>query len=192
MGPVDVKIAGIVALPNADSMFQAIGVSRSLAPQAPPDNVLLMPMQQWRAIFGPQSSARPDAVRTEIHVRFDRSILPPDPSAAFIQAQRMANNFEARVAGSAALTDNLAAQLDAVRADALYARVLFLFLGIPGIVLALLVTLRSPHPAQSEGVASRRCCAFVAHPVRRCCVWPRSRPPPLQALASPSVSSSPS
>ena len=141
MNPVDVKIAGVVALPNADSMFQAIGVSKNLAPQAPPDNVLLMPMQQWHAIFSPQSSARPDTVRTEIHVRFDRSILLPDPSAAFIQAQRTANSFEARVAGSAALTDNLAAQLDAVRADALYARVLFLFLGIPGVVLALLVTL---------------------------------------------------
>jgi putative ABC transport system permease protein len=139
--PVDVEIAGVVALPNADSMFQAIGVSKNLAPQAPPDNVLLMPMQQWQAIFGPQSSARPDTVRTEIHVRFDRRILPPDPSAAFIQAQRAANNFEARVAGSAALTNNLAAQLDAVHADALYARVLFLFLGIPGVVLALLVTL---------------------------------------------------
>jgi putative ABC transport system permease protein len=140
-GPVDVKIAGVVSLPNADSMFHAIGVSKNLAPQAPPDNVLLMPMQQWQAIFSPQSSARPDTVRTEIHVRFDRGILPPDPSAAFIQAQRAANNFEARVAGSAALTDNLAARLDAVRADALYARVLFLFLGIPGVVLALLVTL---------------------------------------------------
>lgn len=141
VGPVDVKIAGVVALPNADSMFQAVGVSKNLAPQAPPDNVLLMPMQQWRTIFGPQSSTRPDSVRTEIHVRFDRSILPPDPSAAFVQAQRTANNFEARVAGSAALADNLAARLDGVRADALYARVLFLFLGIPGVVLALLVTL---------------------------------------------------
>jgi putative ABC transport system permease protein len=139
--PVEVKIAGVVALPNADSMFQAIGVSKNLAPQAPPDNVLLMPMQQWQAIFGPQSSARPDTVRTEIHVRFDRSILPPDPSTAFIKAQRAANNFEARVAGGAALADNLAARLDAVRADALYARVLFLFLGIPGVILALLVTL---------------------------------------------------
>jgi putative ABC transport system permease protein len=141
MSPVEIEIAGVAALPNADSMFQAIGVSKNLAPQAPPDNVLLMPMQQWRAIFGPQSSARPDTVRTEIHVRFDRSTLPPDPSAAYIEAQRTANSFEARVAGSAALTNNLAAQLDAVRADALYVRVLFLFLGIPGVVLALLVTL---------------------------------------------------
>ncbi|WP_339071828.1 ABC transporter permease [Methylovirgula sp. 4M-Z18] len=141
MEPVDVRIAGVVALPNADSMFQAIGVSKSLAPQAPPDNVLLMPMQQWRAIFDPQSFVRPDTVRTEIHVLLERSTLPPDPSTAFILAQRTANSFEARVAGSAALTNNLVAQLDAVRADALYARVLFLFLGIPGVILALLVTL---------------------------------------------------
>ena len=48
--------------------------------------------------------------------------------------------LEARVAGSAVIANNLAARLDGVRADALYARVLFLFLGVPGIVLALLVT----------------------------------------------------
>jgi putative ABC transport system permease protein len=139
--PVDVRISGVVALPNADSMFQAIGLSKNIAPQAPPDNVLLMPMKEWRDVFGRQSSARPDTVRTQIHVRLDHNVLPPDPSAAFVQAQHTANNFEARVAGSAALADNLAARLDAVRADSLYARVLFLFLGIPGVILALLVTL---------------------------------------------------
>lgn len=139
--PVDVKIAGVVALPNADSMFQAIGVPKGVAPQAPPDNVLLMPMTQWQSIFDPQKAVRPDTVRTEIHVQLARAALPPDPSTAFIQAQRMANNFEARVAGSAVVANNLAARLDGVRADALYARVLFLFLGVPGVVLALLVTL---------------------------------------------------
>lgn len=152
MGPIDVKIAGIVALPNADSMFQAIGLSKNIAPQAPPDNILVMPMPQWRDVVDQQSSARPDTVRTEIHVRLDHGALPPDPSAAFIQAQRTAKNFEARAAGSAALADNLAARLDAVRADSLYAQVLFLFLGIPGVVLALLVTLA----VASSGSARRR------------------------------------
>lgn len=139
--PVDVTVAGIVALPNADSMFQAVGVPKGAAPQAPPDNVLLMPMTEWRTIFDPQKAVRPDTVRTQIHVQLARAGLPPDPSAAFIQAQRTSNNFEARVAGSAVVANNLAARLDGVRADALYARVLFLFLGVPGIVLALLVTL---------------------------------------------------
>jgi putative ABC transport system permease protein len=149
---VDIQVAGVVALPNADSMFQAIGVSKNIAPQAPPDNVLLMPMQEWRAVFSEQSTARPDTVRTQIHVRLDHNTLPPDPTAAFVLAQRMANNFQARVAGSAALADNLAARLDAVRADALYARVLFLFLGIPGVILALLVTLA----VASSGAERRR------------------------------------
>ena len=52
----------------------------------------------------------------------------------------MANNFEARTAGSAALANNLAARLDGARDDALYANVLFLFLGAPGVVLAALIT----------------------------------------------------
>ena len=44
--------------------------------------------------------------------------------------------MESRLAGRALVADNLAARLDAVREDALYATVLFLFLGAPGIALA--------------------------------------------------------
>lgn len=140
MPSVDVKIAGVVALPNADSMFQAIGVPKGVAPQAPPDNVLLMPMAKWHSVFDGQKAVRPDSVRTELHVRLDHTTLPPSPTAAFIQSRRIANNFSARVAGDAVVANNLAARLDGVRSDALYARVLFLFLGAPGVVLALLVT----------------------------------------------------
>ena len=139
--PVDVRIAGVATLPNADSMFQAIGVPKSTAPLAPPDNVLVMPMALWHTLFDPQLGARPDSVRTRLHVRLDHTALPSDPGAACVQAQGLANNIEVRVAGSAAIANNLAARLDGVRADALYARVLFLFLGAPGVVLALLVTL---------------------------------------------------
>lgn len=139
--PIDIKVAGVVALPNADSMFQAIGLPKGIAPQAPPDNVLLMPRPEWQTLFDPQRVARPDTVRTELHVRLARTDLPPDPAAAFIKAQQTANNFEVRVAGGAVVANNLAARLDGARADALYARVLFLFLGVPGVVLALLLTL---------------------------------------------------
>jgi len=138
---VDIKVAGIVALPNADSMFQAVGVPKGLAPQAPPDNVLIMPMSEWRTTFGPQQAARPDTVRTQVHVRLPHDEIPSDPSAAFVQAGRTANNLEARVAGSAVIANNLAARLDGVRADAIYVRLLFLFLGLPGVMLAILVTL---------------------------------------------------
>jgi putative ABC transport system permease protein len=139
--PVDVTIAGVVTLPNADSMFQAIGVPKGTAPQAPPDNVLLMPFAIWHTLFDPELAVRPDSVRTQLHVRLNHADLPSDPGAAYVQALGLANNVEARIAGSAAIANNLAARLDGVRSDALYARVLFLFLGAPGVVLALLATL---------------------------------------------------
>jgi putative ABC transport system permease protein len=53
----------------------------------------------------------------------------------------MARNLEARLAGSGLVGNNLAARLDGVRSDALYSRVLFLFLGLPGIILAAVLTL---------------------------------------------------
>lgn len=150
--PVDVRIAGVVTLPNADSMFQAIGVPKGTAPQAPPDNVLLMPMATWHTLFDAQRSVRPDTVRTQLHIRLDHATLPSDPATAYVQVLGLANNVEAHVAGSAAIANNLAARLDGVRADALYARVLFLFLGAPGVVLALLVTLA----VTSSGADRRR------------------------------------
>jgi putative ABC transport system permease protein len=138
--PVDVKVSGVVDLPYADSFFQAVGVPANAAPQAPPDNVLLLPMDQWHALFDPQAADRPDTVRIQLHVRLRRE-LPADPSAAFVQVQRWTRNLEVRIAGSGVVGDNLAARLDGVRSDALYARVLLLFLGLPGVLLAAIVTL---------------------------------------------------
>jgi putative ABC transport system permease protein len=138
--PVKVKVDGVVDLPHADSLFQAVGVPSSAAPQAPPDNVLLLPNDQWHTIFDPQVAVRPDSVHTQFHVRITRN-LPTDPSTAFVYVQQLANNLEARVAGSAIVGNNLAARLDGVRKDALYALVLFLFLGLPGAVLAILLTM---------------------------------------------------
>ena len=47
--PLRVRVAGIVDLPAADSLFQAVGVPPGAAPQAPPDNVVLLPAAQWQA-----------------------------------------------------------------------------------------------------------------------------------------------
>ncbi len=138
---IGVTVAGVIDLPNADAVFQAIGVPAGAAPQAPPDNVLLLPMPQWQQVFQQQRANRPDTVRTELHVKLDHHDLPSDPVAASMAATERGHNFEARVAGAALLANNLAARLEAVREDALYARVVFLFLGAPGAILAVLLTL---------------------------------------------------
>lgn len=136
---VQLKVDGVVDLPYADSLFQTIGAPPGAAPQAPPDNVLLIPDQQWHNLFDPQAQIRPDTVHVQFHVMLTHN-LPADPTTAYAYINQLANNLEARVAGSAMVGNNLAARLEAVRADALYAEVLFLFLGLPGAILGILLT----------------------------------------------------
>jgi len=135
-----VRVTGIVDLPNADQLFQAVGVPPSAAPQAPPDNVLLVPAALWHRLFDRQAAARPDTVRDQLHLRLDHAGLSQDPVAAYVAAGAQGRNFEVRSVGKALLADNLAARLGAVREDALYARALFLFLGAPGVIMAVLLT----------------------------------------------------
>ncbi len=138
--PARVRVDGIVAMPNADTFFQAVGLPPGTAPQAPPDNIVLLPARQWHALFDRQRTLRPDSVREQLHVRLAHATLPGDPLAAYNDVSGKAKSVEARIAGSGAIGDNLAARLLGAQADALYARVLFLFLGVPGAVLAALLT----------------------------------------------------
>ena len=137
--PVTVRVDGIVDLPLADSLFQSVGAPAGAQPQAPPDNVALVPIDQWHTVFDPLATVRPDLVRTQIHVRLSHA-LPQDPAAAFSAVASRARNLEVRLAGSGLVGDNLGATLDAARSDALYAQILFLFLGLPGAVLSGLLT----------------------------------------------------
>lgn len=138
--PISVRVDGIVDLPQADSLFQRVGAPPGAQPAAPPDNVLLLPAATWQHIFGQLVAAHSADVNTQIHVRVSHRGLPSDPAAAYTQVSAAAHNLEARLAGSGYVGDNLGAALAAAREDALYAQVLFLFLGVPGAVLAALLT----------------------------------------------------
>ncbi|MBN9305993.1 MAG: hypothetical protein BGO82_00820 [Devosia sp. 67-54] len=131
-----VKITGIVDLKSADAFFQAVGVPPGAAPAAPPDNAILLPLDVWQQLYPAGGPGNP---RTQLHVVIDRTILSTDPNDAFAKAAGLGRNLEARFAGTGVVGNNLAAQLDATRGDALYAKVLFLFLGLPGAVLGVLL-----------------------------------------------------
>ena len=90
-------------------------------------------------MFDPLAAGRPDLVSMQIHTALDRA-LPNDPSTAYTRVTAAARNLEARSSGGALVGDNLGAALDAARGDAAYARILFLFLGLPAAVLAVLLT----------------------------------------------------
>ncbi|MER6087569.1 ABC transporter permease [Streptomyces bluensis] len=133
-GVRQVRVDGVVDLPQADSLFQKVGAPTQSQPTAPPDNVVLVPTAQFASL-----THRATDVTTQIHVARDAA-LPHDPAAAFTSVTRAAHNLEAKGTGSVLVGDNLGAALDSARQDALYAQILFLFLGVPGAVLAASLT----------------------------------------------------
>ncbi|MDE2017700.1 MAG: ABC transporter permease, partial [Hyphomicrobiales bacterium] len=137
--PFDVKVDGVVDLPNIDATFQAIGPAKGPTLTAPPDNVALLPMATWRAHFEAGAAVPGGGARYQIHARLDRAALPVAPDAAYVAAAAMSHNVELRAAGLATVGDDLAARLGAIRKDALFADILLWFLGLPGVALALAI-----------------------------------------------------
>ena len=137
-----VRVGGVVDLVQADSFFQVVGAPTGAGASAPPDNVVFVPPQRFLRLIG---SA---AIVHQIHVRLDHASLPQDPARAADEVTQRANHYVAAVAGAALVGDNLGVALSAAREDAVYARLLVLLLGVPGLVLsgvvtALVISLRS-------------------------------------------------
>jgi putative ABC transport system permease protein len=139
--PVDVKISGIVEMPSADQFFQIVGTSTQSAPVAPPDNIILVANEKWRELFESQLETMPQTAFRQIHISVDHAAFSGDPVAAYVEAVGLANNLSAKLAGEGLIANNLAARLDGVRQDALFAKVLFMFLGVPGAVVSVLLTM---------------------------------------------------
>ena len=137
--PVALTVGGVVDLPQADSLFQKVGAPPQSQPVAPPDNVILLPQALYQQVYGPVAVARPDVARTQIHVARSHD-LPADPAVSYTAVTSAAHNLEATLAGGGLVGDNLGAALGGARKDALYAQILFLFLGLPGAVLAGVLT----------------------------------------------------
>ncbi|MEU2556803.1 ABC transporter permease [Streptomyces sp. NPDC013313] len=134
-GVRQVKVDGVIDLPQADSLFQTVGAPSQSQPTAPPDNVVLLPATQFASLTRDATG-----VTTQIHVARDDGRLPSDPAAAFTSISGAAHNLEARSSGAALVGNNVGAALDSARQDALYAQILFLFLGVPGAILAASLT----------------------------------------------------
>ena len=156
-----VRVTGVADLPNADSFFQVVGAPAGPVGTPAPDNVLLVPP----AAFGALTSRA--AVVHQFHVRLDHRSLPSDPAAAADETRLRANHYVTAVAGGAIVGDDLGAALSAAREDALYARLLVLLLGLPGLVLsavvaALMISLRNDRQRRDlallrlRGVTPRR------------------------------------
>ena len=84
----------------------------------------------------PFGTAEP-AVRQELHLRYDRTLLPGDPVAASGWLDQVRRRIERQGAGAFVVIDDAAAALAPVANDVAWGQVLFIFLALPGVLLAL-------------------------------------------------------
>ena len=114
-----------------------------------------------RAAPSNRASRGVTADRTQVHAA-SRTRCPAARARRSRRCQGDARNLETRLAGAGLVGDNLGTALDKARQDALYAQLLFLFLGVPGAVLAGLVTAvdrlrgRRPPPPRRRAAAHAR------------------------------------
>jgi putative ABC transport system permease protein len=138
LDPVELRVDGVVDLPAADSLFQVVGAPAGAGATAPPDNVVILPLSQWHTLFDPEGAKVPGSTSMQVHLKLPQN-LPPAPTRAYTEVIQRARHLEAQMTGTVRVGNNLGAILDSARADAVYSELLFLFLGIPGVVLAFLL-----------------------------------------------------
>jgi putative ABC transport system permease protein len=72
----------------------------------------------------------------QLHVRLERGGLAADPGVASTQIAALRSQLERQAPGQVKITDNLSSALTNAARDVVSARLLFVFLGLPGVLLA--------------------------------------------------------
>jgi putative ABC transport system permease protein len=141
--PLALQVGGIADFSQADAVF----ASRSPDGQgefAPVPNVIVVPVSTFEndilsALRADASSDTPLLKTTpflELDLHVDRANLNSDPNEAAVFTQGLKRSIERVAPGQVAVIDNLSDTLNTARGDATLAKILFLFLGLPGVVLA--------------------------------------------------------
>jgi len=173
----DLVVSGIVDTTRADLILGPTDEAHRSAGANPPTNVAVTDRQTLDAIAGlipagavpappsgqqtttgsPVASASV-AIRRELHLRYDHAQLPGDPVAAQNWLDQLRRRLEVRGAGAFTVVDDASATLKPVAIDLLWGQVLFIFLALPGVLLALAT---SRFAADATAEATRRHIALL-------------------------------
>ena len=141
--PVELPISGIANLENADALFS----TANEAENALVADVVFVDLRWFQKnLLAPLTKLALDpatvlapgsiALDKQIHLKLDRRALPDDPTATAIQADALRRGVERQFPGDLKAVDNIAGALKAAKSDVLSAKILFVFLGLPGVLLA--------------------------------------------------------
>ncbi len=179
-GTADLRVSGVVDITGADLLLGPTDPAHRAAGANPPTNVAVTDLATIRAIESkvpagtlatdPASSAggatggaaavvaSEPAVRRELQLRYDHNQLPGDPTAAAKWLDDVRRRIERDLSGQATIVDDAQATLEPVASDLAWGQVLFIFLALPGVALALVL---SRFAAESEAEATRRHAALL-------------------------------
>lgn len=87
------------------------------------------------------------------YIKIDRSKLPANPNDARIQIDGMRRGLERQFTGEVKVVSNLGSVLARAKSDVLSAKLLFIFLGLPGVALAIFL---ARYASELYGEAQRR------------------------------------
>lgn len=141
--PVTLPVTGIVVMDNADALF----ATATEAENAVVADVIIVDLSWFRAVLqlqlaalaaNPPATLPPGAILLDqqIHLQVDRIQLSSDPTRAALQTESLRRQVERQFSGQLKAVDNLSGALKTAKADVLSAKLLFIFLGLPGVALA--------------------------------------------------------
>ncbi|MEA2242219.1 MAG: putative transport system permease protein [Solirubrobacteraceae bacterium] len=145
--PLALRVGGVTDLARAKPLFYSRKTSRLEDFIYVPDSIVVSPelfrqavVPAFRAASARLGSQLKSLPVTEVDVLVDRSRLRSDPGHALDQTRAVARAVAAVAPGQDELIDNISNTLGVARADAAVGRRMFVFLGLPAVLLAAFLT----------------------------------------------------
>jgi len=179
-GRIALPVTGIANMSHADALFAAAAEAEN----AVVANVVFVDLAWFTARLAPRlaplvatppSALPPGSILfdQQVHVKIDRSRLPSDPTQAALFTVALRRQIERQFPGQLKATDNLSGALRNAQSDVLSAKILFIFLGLPGVALAAYLAKfaaelfagaqrREMSLLRTRGVKPRRMVAIIA------------------------------
>lgn len=160
LGPVDAAHRAVAANPPVNVAVTDGATLAQVAAQVPAGAVASDPAATGGT---PGTSGSPvlapePAVLHEVLVRYDHELLPGNPTDAQAWLDLVRRRIERAGGGTITVADDASATLEPVGADLAWGQVLFIFLALPGVALAIAL---SRFAAESSAEATRRHAALL-------------------------------
>jgi len=153
--PYDTKVTGILDTSRAEPLFLSGDPTKEGEFQVVSDIIVMDRVLFDKDLRGPLlatvapqpanpgAAPAPGTVTTappidqQQYIKIDRQSLPADPAKANTRVDGMRRGLERQFTGEVKVVSNLGLALKNARKDALSAKLLFVFLGLPGVALAI-------------------------------------------------------